>query len=416
MDKIRKKKKWTLKKVGYILGGGFIVFFVLFQFVWADRRSKLKVDQDRLTISTVTHAPFQERIPETGTVLPKESRYLDAIEGGIVQQVMLESGTVVKEGDVILTLANSNLQLDVLNREAQLYEQINLLRQTRLSLEQNSLRLKTDLAEINYQIGILGPQYERSKELYKDKVISLEEYQGIEENYKYQIKRRKFTYESFKTDSISTRLQLRQLAESEARMIRNLDAVSKILDNLVIKAPINGQLSRPELEIGQSVNTGQRLGQVDVIGSFKVRVEIDEIYLPRIDNGQIGRFTFDNESYAMKISKIYPTVNNGVFSVDMDFVGDIPPGIKRGQTLRIRIELSQLSEATLVAVGGFYQDTGGNWVYVLNEDGKTAEKRNISLGRKNPDFYEVTEGLQAGDKVITSSYRNFGDNEVLVFN
>jgi HlyD family secretion protein len=416
MDRIRKKRKWTIKKIAYIIVSTLIVSFIFFQFIWADRRSRLKVERERITVSQVIRAPFQESIPETGTVMPKESRYLDAIEGGIIQEIKLESGTRVEKGDVILTLANSNLQLDVLNREAQLYEQINLLRQTRLSLEQNSLRLKTDLAEIDYQLGILRPQFERSKALFQEKVISEQEFEQVRENYEYQQKRRVFTYESYRKDSISTREQLRQLNLSESRMIANLTAVGRILDNLVIKAPIDGQLSRPELEVGQSVNTGQRLGQVDVIGSFKVRVEVDEIYLPRIDKGQVGRFTFDGQQYALRISKIYPTVNNGVFSIDMDFINNVPSGIKRGQTLRLRLELSQLTEATLVAVGGFYQDTGGNWIYVLVEDGNMAEKRNISLGRKNPDYYEVLDGLQPGDRVITSSYRNFGDNEVLVLN
>jgi HlyD family secretion protein len=416
MDRIRKKKKWTVKKIAYLSVGALFLFFVFFQFIWADRRSRLKVERERLTVSTVVRAPFQESIPETGTVMPKESRYLDAIEGGIIQEVLIESGTKVKKGDIILTLANSNLQLDVLNREAQLYEQINLLRQTRLSIEQNTLRLKTDLAEIDYQIGILKPQYIRSKELFAERVISLQEFEQVEENYNYQKKRRIFTYESYRKDSISAQEQLRQLNLSEARMLTNLTAVGRILDNLVITAPIDGQLSRPELEIGQSVTTGQRLGQVDVIGSFKVRVEVDEIYLPRIDKGQVGKFSFDGEQYTLEISKIYPTVSNGVFSVDMDFLNGLPPGIKRGQTLRLRLELSQLTEATLVAVGGFYQDTGGNWVYVLNDDASLAEKRRISLGRKNPDFYEVLDGLQPGERVVTSSYRNFGDNEVLVLN
>ena len=414
MDRKIKKKKWTLKRVGSVSAIALFIIFVGYQLLFADKRSKLNVDSRKITVSTVSQGPFQEWIPETGTVVPKNTIYLDAIEGGIIQEIILESGAMVKKGDMILTLSNSNLQLDVLNREAQLYEQINLLRNTRLSLQQNSLNLQTQLADIDYQLNLLEPQHERFLTMKNEELISDREYEEVAENYDFQKKRKQLTYKQYKQDSLSTIRQLRELAASEQRMIRSLEAVGKILDNLVIRAPFDGQLSTPQLQIGQSIASGERLGQVDVVGSYKVRVGIDELYLPKIDTGLIATYPYAGDSYELKITKIYPTINNGVFEVDMDFIGRVPEGIKRGQSTRIRIALGNLSEAVLLPVGGFYQDTGGNSVYVLTEDGSRAVKRKIRLGRWNTENYEVLEGIEPGDRVITSSYDNFGDNEVLL--
>jgi HlyD family secretion protein len=416
MDRKLKKKKWTAKKIGTIALIVVFISFVGYQLLFADKRSKLNVDSRKITISEVTRGPFQEWIPETGTVVPKNTFYLDAIEGGIIQEIILESGAMVEKGDVILRLSNSNLQLDVLNREAQLYEQINLLRNTRLSIQQNSLNLETQLADIDYQLSLLAPQYERFKVMRDENLISDREFEEVEENFVFQKKRKRLTYKQYRQDSVAAIRQLRELSASETRMIRSLEAVGMILDNLVIRAPLNGQLSTPQLQIGQSINSGERLGQVDVVGEYKVRVGIDELYLPKIDTGLIATYPYSGQSYRLKITKIYPTITNGVFEVDMDFIDDVvPDGIRRGQSTRIRIALGNLSEATLLPAGGFYQDTGGNWVFVLDGDDR-AVKRNIKLGRWNTENYEVIEGLQPGDRVITSSYDNFGDNQVLLLN
>lgn len=414
MDRKIEKKTWTTKRVVGVSAAAVVLIFILYNILFADNRSKLNVEAEKISISTVKNGEFLEFIPVTGTVQPINTFYLDAVEGGIIQSIEKETGAMVEKGDVILTLSNSNLQLDVLNREAQLYEQINNLRNTRLLLDQNATNLKDQLAQINYQIQLLKPQFKRQKTLYESEAISQQEFEETKEAYEYNLKRKKLIYRQYKQDSISNVHQLRQLEDSEARMWKSLDAVNKILDNLVIKAPISGQYASGELEVGQSIATGQRLGQIDIIDSFKVRVRIDELYLPRIDFGQRGTFTFNGRNYNLEVTKIYPTITEGRFEVDMEFVGESPDGIKRGQSLRIRLELGNPGQAVLLSTGGFYQNTGGNWVYLLNESGDKAVKQSIRLGRKNPEYFEVLEGLEPGDKVITSGYDNFGDNEVLV--
>jgi HlyD family secretion protein len=266
---------------------------------------------------------------------------------------------------------------------------------------------------IDNQLAVLRPQYERQKQLFEKKLIAKQEFEKTEADYKYFLERRKITYEVYRMDSVDRLRQLGQMNYSEQKMIESLEGVGKILDNLVIRAPIDGQLSHPPLDAGQAVNPGQRLGWIDVIGSYKVRVPIDELYLPRISTGLQATTTFNNREYTLEITYVYPGVTNGRFEVDMNFVGEVPEGIRRGQSLRLRIQLGQSSEELLLPVGGFYKDTGGNWVFVV--EGDRAVKRNIRLGRKNPEHFEVLEGLEPGEKVITSSYENFGNNEVLVF-
>ena len=415
MDKKIKKKKWTTTRILGIVGGLALLSFVLYSFLYADNRSKLNVDEEKITVSEVKRDVFQESIPETGVVMPSQMIYLDAVEGGVVKDIVLESGALVKKGDTIMTLTNSNLQLDVMNREAQLYEQLNILRTTRLQLDQNDLNQKAQLAEIDYQIQLLKPQYARFKELAGKQLISQRELEEVEEQYKYNMRRQDLTYKAYRSDSIARNMQLRQISMSEDRMLRSMEGVSQILNNLVLTAPSEGLLTTPDFEPGQSINPGERLGQVALLDSFKVRVPIDELYLPRVDVGQQGTFTFAGNTYRLEIYKKYPTVSDGNFEVDMRFVGEVPEGIRRGQSLRIKLELSSPEEAILLATGGFFRDTGGNWVFVMNNDGSKAFKRDIKLGRKNTEFYEVTEGLEPGERVITSSYENFGENEVLVF-
>ncbi len=416
MDRQIKKKNWTLKKIATYGGIALFVIFVGYQLLFADRRSTLKIDKDKVTISTVNNGVFQEFIPQTGTVEPSRTVYLDAVEGGTIKRVVAESGAMLKKGDVILELSNLNRELTVLQQEASFNESINRARETRLNIMRNDLEQRQLLAAIDNQLAILEPQYHRQKQLYEKKLISKQEFERTEADYKYNVDRKRITYEVYKNDSIDRIRQLRETALSEQRMSKSLEGVSKILDNLVIRAPIDGQLTRPQLDVGQSVNPGQRLGQVDVVGSYKVRVEIDEIYLPRITEGLKGTTSFANSNYELAITYVYPNVTNGRFPVDMNFVGETPQGIRRGLSLRLRIELGQSSEELLLPVGGFYKDTGGNWVYVLEADGNRAVKRSVKLGRKNTEHFEVIEGLQPGDRVITSSYENFGNNEVLVFN
>jgi len=416
MDRQIKKKNWTFKKIATYGAIALFVFFVGYQLLFADRRSTLKVDRDKITISTVNRGVFQEFIPQTGTVEPSHTVYLDAVEGGTIKRVVAESGAMLKKGDIILELSNLNRELTVLQQEAQLNESITRQRDTRLAITRNDLEQRQTLALIDNQLQILEPQYYRQKQLYEKKLISKQEFERTEADYKYNLERRRITYEVYKNDSLDRIRQLRELTYREQKMTESLEGVSKILDNLIIRAPIDGQLTRPQLDPGQNINPGQRLGQVDVVGSYKVRVEIDEIYLHRITEGLKGTTTFANNNYELVITYVYPNVTNGRFPVDMAFVGETPQGIRRGLSLRLRIELGQSSEELLLPVGGLYKDTGGNWVYVLEADGNRAVKRNVKLGRKNTEHFEVVEGLQPGDRVITSSYENFGNNEVLVLN
>ena len=414
MDRKIKKKVWTFKRISLYALGLLFLSFVLYSFLFADKRSKVKVDAEKITIGKVQYGTFQDFIPVTGNVQPIQTRYLDAVEGGIIQSISKETGDIVKKGDVILKLTNTTLELSVLSQEAALYESINRSSDTRLSINQNDLNQQAQLAEIKYQIELLKPQYERYKKLYEKNLISKREFEEVEEQYKYYMKRRELTYASYRQDSLARSSQLNRIDQSQRRMMQSLEGVGNILENLQIKAPINGQLATPDLEIGQSINVGERIGWIDVLDSFKVRVRIDELYLPRTEPGLKGSFTLAGEDYEMEITKIYPTITDGRFEVDMEFTGQQPDGIKRGQSVRIRLELGNSAQALLLPVGGFYKDTGGNWVYVLEDGGARAVKREIRLGRKNPEYFEITDGLEEGDQVITSSYDHFGDNEVLL--
>ncbi len=416
MDKQLKKKTWTVKRVATYGGIAIFVLFIGYQFIFADRRSKLKIEKDKITIAEVKRGEFKEYIPQTGIVEPARTVYLDAVEGGTIKRVVAESGAMLKAGDVILELSNLNRELTVLQQEAQFNESINRARETRLNIMKNDLDQRQQLAAIDNQLAIFKPQYFRQKQLFEKKLVSQQEFERTEADYFYNVERKRITYEVYKNDSIDRIRQLRETTLSEQRMSLSLEGVSKILDALTIRAPIDGQLQRPQLDAGQNVNSGFRLGWIDVVGEYKVKVPIDELYLPRITTGLKATTTFNNKDYELEITYKYPGATNGRFEVDMNFTGETPPGIIRGLSLRLRIELGQSSEELLLPVGGFYKDTGGNWVFVV-EDGNRAVKRDIKLGRKmGSEYFEVLEGLTPGDKVITSSYENFGNNEVLILN
>ncbi len=416
MDKQIKKKKWTVKRVATFGGIAVFVMFVGYQFIFADRRSKLKIDREKITIADVKRGEFKEYIPQTGTVEPARTVYLDAIEGGTIKRVVAESGAMLKQGDIILELSNLNRELTVLQQEASFNESINRARETRLNIMRNDLDQRQQLAAIDNQLAIVTPQYHRQAQLYEKKLISKQEWERTEADYKYNIERKRITYQAYKADSVDRIRQLRETARSEQRMTKSLEGVGQILDNLTIRAPIDGQLQRPQLDPGQNVNPGFRLGWIDVVGAYKVKVPIDELYLPRINTGLKATTTFNNKDYELVITYKYPGATNGRFEVDMNFTGETPPGIIRGLSLRLRIELGQSSEELLLPVGGFYKDTGGNWVFVVEDDNR-AVRRDIKLGRKmGSEYFEVLEGLEPGDKVITSSYENFGNNEVLLLN
>lgn len=413
MDKKIKKGYWTAKRISMVAGGVVLVAFFLYSFVFIDIRSSLNVERDKLTIRTVQQDSFQEFTHETGTVQPIQTIYLDAIEGGVVEEVYRESGAMVGKGDTILVFSNSDLRLSVLQQTSSIYDQINQTRNSRLNIEQNSLNLKERLANAESKLEIAKAKFQRQKKLREQDLIAEQQFLVTKENFEYQQKRYDLIYESFKQDSVKSTQQLQQIDQSLDRMWRNLEAVQGILDRLVVTAPISGQLSTIELNPGQSMSSGERIGQVDILDNYKVRVGIDEFYISRITTGLMGSFTFDGQTHELEITKVYPVVENGQFKVDMEFVGEAPTGLRRGQTLRIRLELGDSSQALLLPRGGFYQKTGGNWIYRVTEDGERAVRQPIRLGRQNPDYFEVLSNLQPGDKVIISSYDSFGDNEVL---
>jgi HlyD family secretion protein len=414
MDRKLKKKKWPPKKIAWIAAASILVLVVLYVLIFGDRSSKLNVKTERITISVVKKGPFQEFIPVTGNVIPIKTVYLDAMEGGRVEKIYVEAGTFVKKGDPILLLGNTNLLLDIMYREAELFQQSNNLRNTRLAMEEKQLQLRTQILDLDYRIKQQKREYDRTTELRNLNLISEKEWEDARDQYEYLVKNRELTLLSHQQDSVFREIQINQLEASLHRIEQNLEIVKQNLDNLTIKAPVTGDLTSLNAEIGESKNRGQRLGQVDVLDGFKVRVRIDEHYLPRINEGQKGEFTFAGKKSHLKIEKIYPEVLNGRFEVDMVFEGKEPEGIRRGQTVHIRLELGDLSEAILLATGGFYQKTGGQWVYVVDPSGEFASKRKIRIGRQNPEAYEVLEGLEIDERVITSSYDNYGDVDKLI--
>ena len=307
-----------------------------------------------------------------------------------------------------------NLQLDVLYREALLFEQINNARNTRLAIEQNTLALRGQLTDVTYQIQRLQRQDERDSVLLKKGLISAQDFQQVNDEHMYWIQKRMLTVDNIRQDSILRHTQIEQLDASVRRMQNNLDLVKRSMDNLVVRAPISGQLTSRSAEIGESKSPGQRLGQIDVLNGFKVLAPIDEFYIARVNPGQRGETDLNGKTYRLTVTKVYPEVSDSKFEVDMLFDGGPPPGIRRGQTLQIRLELGDLAEAMMVPRGGFYQKTGGQWIYVVDASGAFAVKRPIRLGRQNPQVFEVLDGLQPGEKVVTSSYDNFGDIDKLV--
>lgn len=415
MDRKIEKKRFPPKRVAGFASLALLV--VIFVYVYANSggESRLNIDADRITVSAVSYGPFQEYVPINGTVVPIQTLYLDAIEGGRIDRILVEGGSMVNEGDTLLVLSNSNLQLDVFNREAQILEQINNLQNRQLSLQQERLRLREMMVEMRYNLQRAERQFEQNRELRGRNMVSEEEFRQAQENFLSTRERMGIVRETFMIDSVQTENQLRFINSSLDRMQTNLAMVQKSMDYLVLTAPISGQLTSLNAEIGESKTRGQRMGQIDVLDGYKVRVAIDEHYIARITLGQKGEFDFAGRSYSLEITKIYPEVNDGRFEVDMEFVDEMAPeGIRRGQTVRLRLELSDLTDAVLLARGGFFQTSGGNWVYVLDDDGQTAFRREVRLGRQNPQYYEVVSGLQPGEQVITSSYEPFGENERLV--
>jgi HlyD family secretion protein len=409
------ERKWYQKRQVWWSGGGALVVIILIRLVlMTDSQSRLNVETERITISAVEHGPFQVYIPLTGTVMPIKTVYLDAMEGGRVEAVLKEAGSFVNKGDTILHLSNASLLLDIMNREAQLFEQSNNLRNTRLAMQQNALNLEGELLDLKRQLQTAERTFTQNQRLFERQLISQDQFNDSRDQYEYVKRRQELTLESQKQDSIFRSLQIESLEASVARIQTNLGIVRQNFENLYLRAPVSGQLTSLNAEIGESKSRGERLGQVDILDGFKVRAGVDEHYITRVQIDLKGEFDLAGKTYELGITRVYPEVRDGRFEVDMEFLGEVPQDIRRGQTAHVRLELSDVSECVLLARGGFYQSTGGRWAYVLDESGEYAVKREIRLGQQNPRMFEVLEGLQPGDRVVTSSYDNFGDVDKLV--
>lgn len=415
MDKIIPKKFWTKQKIALTVLGVCLVAFVSYLLFFSDKRSKLNVDAEKITINDVTEGKFDEFIIVQGAVQPLKTLRLDAIVGGYVTQKLVEGGTMVKKGDIILRLENQQLKLNFLQSETEANRLVNDLQNTRQRLRVEKFTLRKTLSELDYQIDQAHDLYERNKKLIKDNVISESDFQKSKRDFERYAKQREIEIESQKYQEENATLQIQQLEGTLQRTQKNVDLWRQTLENLVVKAPVAGLLSSIDVEVGSNINQGQNIGQIDDLNGFKMRSEIDEHYISRIFAGLKGTFEFNGKSHEIEIIKVYPEVKNGRFAVDLTFTGNSPEGIRRGQSSPVRIELGKSEKAILLPVGGFFSDTGGNWVYVVDKSGKKAVKRTITLGRKNPEYYEVLSGLQAGERVITSGYENFGEKEVLVF-
>ena len=414
MDRKIEKKRFTPKKIATVAIPTAFVFIVLYALIFGDRSSKLNVEVERITISEVKKGEFQEYIPVTGAVIPIETYYLSASDGGMVEERIVEAGTFVEKGDPIVKLTNTDLLMTILNNEAQVNRASNDMRIARLQMEQNSLSLRSQMANLNYDLLLQKRSYDRSKELYEKNLISKEEFELARDQYEFSLQRKELTIESMRQDSLFRNNQIRQLEISLEQMRSNLEIVRRKLQNLTIRAPIKGQLTSLDAEIGDTKSRGERIGQIDVLDSFRVRAGIDEHYLARIETGRHGTFDFAGNSHTLIVTTIYPEVTDGRFEVDLEFVDKLPEGIRRGQTTHIRLELGDLSEELLLARGGWYQRTGGQWVYVVDKSGGFATKRRIRVGMYNPQYFTILEGLEPGERVITSSYDSFGDIDKLI--
>ncbi len=412
MDKAIKKKTFTPQRI--LLGLGILAFLVFaVNTMLGGKQSSLNVNREKITVSKVEKGVFDEFIVVTGVVQPLKTYQLDAIEGGYVAQKLIDGGATVKQGDLILKLENQRLMLDFVNRETEMYELINNLENTRLRLRSDRFTLQKTLSELEYQTLQAKDESDRNQKLYSDKVISAQENTRTNIAYERLKKQREIEIENQKFQEENSLVQIKQLEGTLERTRTNLTMMKQNLENLSVKAPVSGLLSRVDVEIGASITAGQNIGQIDDLNGFKMRVEVDEHYISRIFPGLEASFEFNGKSQKLVVSKVYPEVRNGRFEVDMTFEGGVPEGVRRGQSVPVRLQLGKPADAVLLATGGFFSDTGGNWVYVLNENGTKAEKRDISLGRKNPQYFEVLSGLKPGEEVITSSYENFGDKDVL---
>ena len=406
MDRVVAKKMPLGRMLAYGAGAVVAALFIYWLVGMLLGGRSLSVNAQRIYVSDVTVGTFEDFIPLRGRLVPRSTVYLDAIEGGRVEEVLIEDGTIVAAGDPIALLSNTNLQLEVLGREAAVTEQLNNMRTIELQLEQNRLAHKRNLVEIDYQIVRLNRSIKRQGELAAKELVSQSTVDELQDELDYYMNRREVTLESQATDTRMQTQQLQQLRLAGTQLQTGLAFARKNLDDLNVRAPVSGKLSGFNIEVGQSIERGGRLGQIDDPDGYKLNAQIDEFYLGRVDLQQVATAEHGRDTYDLRVAKIYPQVNNGQFDVDMVFEKD-PVGLRRGQTMQVKLTLGDNADAILIPNGSFYQETGGNWIFVVSADGTEAVKRTVRLGRRNTDFIEVLDGLEPGEKVITSPYTSY---------
>ena len=414
--KLEKKKGWRAlfqkKNLPYALAGVFVVFVAWL--LLRDNASVLRVDADVITVSDVRSGEFNDYVRLTGTVQPITTVQLSPLESGIVERIVAEEGTSVKRGDVIIEMSNNSLSMQILQSEADLAEKQNILRNTLISMEQERLSLRQNRLQLDLDVERKRRTYLQNEELYKSDLLAKEEWLRSKEDYELSKNQRDLNLERQIQDSLYRTNQVEQMNENLASMALNMQLIRQRVDNLNVKAPIDGEVGMLDVTLGQSIGQGTSIGQINDLSTFKVTAQIDEHYIDRVITGLTASFERQETRFEMLLRKVYPEVRNGQFRADFVFAGDVPENIRSGQTYYLNLQLGQPTESVIIPRGSFYQSTGGAWIYVVDASGEKAYRRDIRIGRQNPQYYEVVEGLQAGEKVITSSYDNFGDHDVLL--
>ena len=417
MDKVIEKKKgiaaaFTKKNVKWWALGAFVILVVVL--LLTGRRSVLRVDGSTILTGTARQGEFNDYIRVSGQVQPMTTVQLSPTEGGNVKRIVVEEGSHVNEGDVIVVLGNESLDMQILNSEAELAEKENILRNTMISMEQQKLSVRQEKLSLQIEVRRARRAYEQNKALYEEKLIAKEEYLKASEDYELAKDKLELVTDRERQDSLYRSVQIAQMHESLENMRLNMNMIRRRKENLSVKAPISGELGLLDVELGQSVAAGAKIGQINNLDSYKIEAQIDEHYIDRVAPGLEATFERQREKYSSVIRKVYPEVRDGKFKADFRFEGQQPENIRTGQTYYLNLQLGQSAEAILIPRGSFYQNTGGKWVYVLNADGTKATKRSVRIGRQNPQYYEVLEGVAPGDKVIISSYDSFGDKDELI--
>ena len=414
MDRVIEKKTWNTKRILTIAGIAGIVLLIGGSIYFTSGKSKLDVDTERITISEIKKGPFQEFIPVNGVVMPLTTIYIDATDGGRVEEKYVEDGALVKKGDPILRLSNTDLELSLANEQTSVYANQTQMQISHTQAQQSTIGKLTSMEDVDVQLKEAERIYKLDKDLYAKKAIGSQEMETATHQYNYNLAKWKLSKKILQQDTLSVKQQDKQNLEQYSQMKNTLDLLRKKVDALTVRAPVDGQLTNFDAEIGQNKNKGEHLGQLDVLSGFKVRCGIEEHYLSRVFTGLKAHFDFAGKTYQLIVKKVFSNIVNGQFNVDMAFVGETAKGIKKGQTLQVYLNLSEETTALLLPKGGFFQQTGGNWIFKVSADGKKAYKVDIQINRQSPDYFELTSGLQPGDKVITSSYETYGDIQELV--